>query len=270
MPSMSATTPSLTAMPEEAYLSRLMAARLLLPTSVPGIYGRGAVFISLLEVLERRLTQLGRTASTQVWQCPPVLPHHAVEKYDSAPAQPQHPRLPQDVGLGDLALAPAACCYVYPTLTGTIPSAGRTIDIESWCYRSASSLNPMQMRAFRMREFVHAGTAEQVLGFRESWIERAQSLLDALYLPTTLQTTGSTQELIAPLLGGECPTALLSINDHEDHFGKLFAICTPGGSAAHTACIAFGMERLALALLSEHGLQPAKWPQALKEHLGLG
>ncbi len=255
-------------LPEEAFLSRLMAARLLLPTSVPGIYGRSAAFVELLGGLERLLTQLGRTEATQVWQCPPVLPQNAVEKYDRLPTFP-HPRFVHEASMGDLALAPAACCYVYPSLTGTLPRAGCTVDIESWCYRSAPSLNPMLMRAFRMREFVYAGTTEQALAFREGWVARAQAFFVSLGLTTAIQQHGETLDLIVSLLGGECPTALLSANYHQHHFGQLFEIRTQDGSAAHTACIAFGMERLALALLAEHGLQPAKWAQALRERLNL-
>ena len=265
---MSALPLSPSATPEEIYLSRLMAARLLLPTSVPGIYGRGARFVQVLEGLERRLTQLGRTESTHVWQCPPILPHTAVEKYSSFPAFP-HPHTTPEANLGDLTLAPSACCYVYPTLTGTLAATGCTIDIESWCYRSAPSLNPMQMRAFRMREFVHAGNAAQAQSFRESWIVRAQAFLSALGLESALQTQGDTLELVVPMLSGACPTALLSVNHHQDHFGKLFDIRTPDGASAHTSCVAFGMERLALALLAQHGLHPCKWPQELQAQLQL-
>ena len=265
---MSAVPLSPSATPEEIYLSRLMAARLLLPTSVPGIYGRGARFVQVLEGLERSITQLGRTESTHVWQCPPILPHTAVEKYTRSCAFP-HPRTSPEANLGDLTLAPSACCYVYPTLTGTLAAAGCTIDIESWCYRSAASLNPMQMRAFRMREFVYAGTEAQAQGFRESWVVQAQAFLSALGLESELEAQGETLDIVVPMLSGACPTALLSVNHHQDHFGKLFDIRTPDGAHAHTSCVAFGMERLALALLAQHGLQPSKWPQELRTRLQL-
>ena len=265
---MSATNLSPMALPEEAYLSRLMAARLLLPTSVPGIYGRGARFVEILEGLESCLTPLGRTESTHVWQCPPVLPHNAIEKYDRSPALP-HPRLAKEASLGDLVLAPAACCYVYPTLTGRLPAAGRVIDIESWCYRSAPSLNPMQMRAFRMREFVHAGSTSQSAAFRESWITQAQAFLSELGLESQLQTQAQTVDIMVPMLAGAAPTALLSVNAHGSHLGKLFDIRTHDGKLAHTACVAFGIERLALALLDQHGLQTCKWPESLRARLGL-
>jgi seryl-tRNA synthetase len=256
------------ALPEEIYLSRLMAARLLQPTSVPGIYGRGARFVEIMEGLERCLTQLGRTESTHVWQCPPVLPHNAVEKYNRLPALP-HPRVVKEASLGDLVLAPTACYYVYPTLTGRLPAAGRVIDIESWCHRSASSLNPMQMRAFRMREFVHAGSAPQTAAFRESWIVQAQAFLRELGLMPQLQAQAQTVEVIVPMLGGAAPTALLSVNAHGSHLGKLFDIRTHEGKLAHTACVAFGIERLALALLDQYGLQLTQWPESLQVRLGL-
>ncbi|MBB6048291.1 amino acid--[acyl-carrier-protein] ligase [Armatimonas rosea] len=304
---MSAPTPY-TATAEEAYLDRLLAARLLLPTNLPGIYARGSAFTQLMEGLERAITRYGRTESTQILRCPPVLPRSIVEKcgyFQSFPnllgcmccftgGTTEHEALLSAVDSGadllphlelsDVVLAPAACYYVYPYLTGTLPQAGKTTDIENWCYRHEPSLNPMRMRAFRMREFVHAGTPEQALGFRDSWIERAQAFLARLGLSATVAPAddpffGAGErlmaaqtlkfELLIPIVSDTRPTAVMSSNYHKDHFGHLFDIRTPDGAAAHTTCIGFGMERIVLALLAQHGLQLSKWPTALREHLGL-
>jgi hypothetical protein len=37
----------------------------------------------------------------------------------------------------------------------------------------------------------------------------------------------------------------------------------------HTGCVAFGMDRLALALFATHGLETAGWPAAPRKALGL-
>jgi hypothetical protein len=35
----------------------------------------------------------------------------------------------------------------------------------------------------------------------------------------------------------------------------------------HTGCVAFGMDRLALALFATHGLQLSDWPPAVRQAL---
>jgi hypothetical protein len=44
---------------------------------------------------------------------------------------------------------------------------------------------------------------------------------------------------------------------------------TADGAVAHTGCVAFGIDRLALALFVQHGREPAKWPRAVREALSL-
>jgi hypothetical protein len=54
-----------------------------------------------------------------------------------------------------------------------------------------------------------------------------------------------------------------------DYFGKTFDIQTSDGETAHSACIGFGLERVTLALFKHHGLDPDRWPQEVKNTLGL-
>jgi hypothetical protein len=61
----------------------------------------------------------------------------------------------------------------------------------------------------------------------------------------------------------------MSCNYHLSHFGETAGIRTSGGDVAHSACVAFGMERLALALLWAHGSDPATWPDGVREALAL-
>jgi hypothetical protein len=68
-----------------------------------------------------------------------------------------------------------------------------------------------------------------------------------------------------PLGEGGRSLAVASLNDHEIHFGEAFDLRLPGGAVASSACVAFGLERLLLAVLVQHGLDPAAWPPALRE-----
>jgi seryl-tRNA synthetase len=62
-----------------------------------------------------------------------------------------------------------------------------------------------------------------------------------------------------PIAGAE-PTAVTSFNYHEEHFAERFGLVLSDGGTAHTACLGFGQERIVLALLRTHGLEPATWP----------
>ena len=62
-------------------------------------------------------------------------------------------------------------------------------------------------------------------------------------------------------------TALLSFNYHQDHFGTLYGIKSREGAVVHTACVGFGMERVALALFKAHGFHTNAWPTSVRKSL---
>ena len=64
-------------------------------------------------------------------------------------------------------------------------------------------------------------------------------------------------------------TAIASCNYHQDHFGHTYEILTGSGEPAHTGCMAFGEERVTLALFSAHGLDVEAWPPQVLDRLGL-
>src|SRR5271155_5505863 len=61
-------------------------------------------------------------------------------------------------------------------------------------------------------------------------------------------------ELLIPVRSAEEPTACMSFNYHRDHFGTTWNPRTESGDVAHTGCVAFGIDRLTLALFATHGL----------------
>ncbi|HEX6245762.1 MAG TPA: amino acid--[acyl-carrier-protein] ligase [Polyangiales bacterium] len=186
----------------------------------------------------------------------------------------------------DLVLTPAGCYPVYPTLRGELPRAGRLVDVFSYCFRHEPSPDPARMQLFRMREFVRIGQPEDVRSWRAGWLDRGTQMMQALGLDVhvalandpffgrTGKLLAASQreqelkyELVVPITSTEQPTAVLSFNYHQDLFGGLYGIQIED-APAHTGCVGFGMERVALALFKTHGLDPDSWPSHVREALG--
>ena len=187
----------------------------------------------------------------------------------------------------DIALTPAACYPLYPMVAaqGPLPPQGRLFDVQSYCFRHEPSADPCRMQLFRMREFVRAGAPEQVQAFREGWIERAKGMIGALQLPFEVvpandpffgragkmmkvnqREQGLKLEMVIPVANAQ-PTACLSFNYHQNHFGDLWGVKQADGTPAHTGCVGFGLERVALALFRHHGLDPQGWPEPVRHVL---
>ncbi len=180
-----------------------------------------------------------------------------------------------------LVLTPAACYPVYPFIAGALPAHGRLVDVMSYCFRHEPSDDPGRMQMFRMHEHVRAGDERTVVSWRQAWIGRAVALMKTLGLDAHVDVAADPffgrcgklleahqrdqqlkLEILAPV-SGDSPMALVSLNYHQDHFGALFGIRTPDGAVAHTSCVGFGLERIALALYRKHGLDQAHWPASV-------
>jgi seryl-tRNA synthetase len=190
----------------------------------------------------------------------------------------------------DLVLAPAACYPVYPLAAarGPVPAAGLTFDVAADCFRREPSTDIDRFQSFRMREYVRIGTPEQIQAFRQEWIERATGLADRLGLNYRIdlasdpffgrggQIVAMAQieqalkfELLVPVRSADEPTACMSFNYHQDHFGLTWDLATEDGAPAHTGCVAFGMDRLAVAMFATHGTDVETWPAGVREALRL-
>ena len=76
------------------------------------------------------------------------------------------------------------------------------------------------------------------------------------------------KEIVVDLYGPDNPgCAVVSSNLHQDHFGANFGIRLADGSPAHSSCVGFGLERISLALLRQHGFDPEAWPAAVRMEL---
>jgi seryl-tRNA synthetase len=188
----------------------------------------------------------------------------------------------------DLVLTPAACYPVYPLVAsrGEVPAAGLLFDVASDCFRREPSRDLDRLQSFRMREYVCVGTPEQIDEFRRRWMTRAQELAGQLGLPYRLAQASDAFfgrggklmamsqieqalkfELLVPVRSSDDPTACMSFNYHRDHFGTAWNLSNAAGQVMHTGCVAFGMDRLALALFATHGLDLQDWPAATRKAL---
>lgn len=183
-------------------------------------------------------------------------------------------------------LTPAACYPVYPTFAGVLPPGGRLVTLTGWVYRHEPSPEPTRLQAFRMREFIRVGTNDEVVDWRNTWLDRGLALLKSLRLPVSSDVASdpffgragkimaNSQrdqrlkfEILCPVISLENPTAICSFNWHQDHFSGTFGITTADGEMASTACLGFGLERVTLALIKTHGFDPAAWPAEVRAQL---
>ena len=189
------------------------------------------------------------------------------------------------VTASDLVLSPAACYPVYPIVAdrGPLPAGGLLFDIEADVFRHEPSRSLDRLQSFRMREFVKIGSPQAIVEFRESWMAKAPVLASELGLPFAIEVANDPFfgrvgqvmavsqrqqalkfELLIPYHPNAVPTACMSFNYHRDHFGQVWSIQDGQGEPAHTSCVAFGIDRLAVALFAVHGLDLSKWPAATR------
>ena len=188
----------------------------------------------------------------------------------------------------DIVLTPAACYPLYPTVArrGRLPAAGGLFDLQSYCFRHEPSKDPARQQLFRMREYVCMGTEAQVTDFRQRWMDRGVEMMKSIGLEVTIDIANDPFfgragkmlannqrdqnlkfELLIPITSTAKPTACMSFNYHQDAFGTKWGLYLEDGSTAHTACVGFGLERIALALFHTHGLKTKEWPEDVRAAL---
>lgn len=286
---------------EEAHadvpLARLITSGWLLPTGVAGLLGFTAKFESAVSALQETLTHTHPTGTPGPSFLAPVMPRSHIERAEYAEAFPHllaavhalPPGTAESIVPGEDArmpteavLTPAACYSVYPSMADRTLDASQYFDVAGSCYRHEETSEVGRFRSFRMREFVAVGTEDTALSWRADWMERCRTLFTDIGLDVQVQAASdpffgpgarfmrSSQlqqslkyEFVAPVCDGDNGTAIASVNLHKDHLGLRFAIGAPGGGPAHSSCAAFGLERIVLALIHQHGDRLADWPALL-------
>jgi seryl-tRNA synthetase len=292
------------------FQEKLVDAGVLVRSTVKGLYGKSRSFVEVFDGLDRLVTAAGAPDHPELFRFPPMLPREQFVQTDyhrSFPdligsihsftgGDPEHVEFLRKVDDGEdwtealspteLMLVPAACYPLYPMATGQLPEGGRTFDVLGSCFRHEGSDDPARMMVFHQHEFVHIGTPDSALAFRDSWLERSQAMMAGLGLDIRAEVANdpffgragrmlaASQrqaalkfEVIATVADPDRPTAIVSCNCHQDHLTVPFDITSADGERAHSACIGFGMERIVLALFSAHGTDTASWPDEVRSRL---
>ncbi len=188
-------------------------------------------------------------------------------------------------------LRTAACVPVYPALRGKRISEKepKCVLVSGKCFRN-EGINVTELsrlNEFYMKEYVFAGTAEQAKNCIERscalwkfWEEtfkvncKIETANDSFFASNykklqLFQLIGDSKREFKWLIpGSNSYISCSSANFHRTHFTKVYDIKTKEtGAYCHTSCFAFGIERLAYALLSQKGLDISKWDKETYEEV---
>ena len=139
---------------------------------------------------------------------------------------------------------------------------------------------------FTIREVIFVGSKDFVLENREIARQRMEKIFGKMGLAYSVESANDPFfigefrkqaafqsafqlkfEVRARLPFKETTLAVGSYNYHQDFFGRNLKITLADGAAAHTGCVAFGLERMAFAFLAQFGFEPRNWPEFVKEKI---
>ncbi|TAL65983.1 MAG: amino acid--[acyl-carrier-protein] ligase [Burkholderiaceae bacterium] len=294
----------------DSFYAGLVEHGLIIPTGVKGGYGRGAVFEDILRRFDDLVGRISEPDGAEEVLFPPILPRALLDEVTYMTRFPQlagsvhsffgneakarelsarvndGERWEDLLDMTEVMLAPAACYPVYPTFSGLLPAPGRLLTLLGWVYRHEPSDEPTRLQSFRMREFIRMGRPDDVVAWRDAWLQRGLALLKGLGLQAQSDLAADPFfgragkmlaanqldqrlkfEILVPVISLDKPTAICSFNWHQDYFTSKFRIRNADESVAHTACLGFGMERVTLALIKTHGFDPERWPADVRAQL---
>jgi hypothetical protein len=243
---------------------------------------------AVLDWLRRGIMSFFAGSAPDVLWAPPVIAAETVARTGYPESFPQLlarvvPEISARNGVApgetaELVLAPAACHHLYPLLAGREISSPTVLTVEGSCFRNEATAELGRLRSFRMREIVYVSDPDDCVAWRDDAVVRIREWFSSLGLAVAaepaddpffgpgarlLRTSQREQELKWELradLGPGVPQAIASCNYHKEHFSAAFGFHGTDGAVLHSACVAFGLERLVLALQHAHGPDPARWP----------
>jgi seryl-tRNA synthetase len=211
----------------------------------------------------------------------------AIETFRAANTDAASLRIPDAAALvhSDAALRPAVCLPIYRAREHTtLPPSGTTITTVGRAFRyESSNLEGIQrLWDFSMREIVFLASSALVAD-RYARVVRALTELMKVW-DLGFRLVSASDPFFATVRGtktlwqrsralkyefltdvGGTTLAVGSVNLPGTLFGHAFGIRTDTGETATTACVGFGLERLVLALFSQHGFDESRWPRSLRE-----
>jgi seryl-tRNA synthetase len=270
---------------QAALLDALVDHGHLIPSGVPGVYGRGATFEDIRGAFDDHVTRAAAAEAPEVLRFPPVLPRRQLEdagylsnfphlagtvfafEGTEADAREQaeraaaHEDWSDHQHMSDLVLMPAVCYPVYPAVArrGPLPSGGVTIDPGgSYAFRHEPSGDPARLQMFHMRELVRLAEPETVQAWRDAWRDRALELLRDLGLDARFDVAAD------PFFGRSGRMMAASQREQALKFEILVQIAGPEPTAV--ASFNYHQEHFA----GRHGIRTADGAVAHTACLGFG
>jgi seryl-tRNA synthetase len=238
---------------------------------------RGALIIGdlplrLLRWIDTQLLQRGGIL-TEI-QCPALIDRNLLERADYFAAFP-HGATRVEGNDDSVFLAPAVCYHCFGKLCDSCLDRPVAMTCVGKCYRHENGTTNMAGRLweFTMREFVFVASPENVKRQRADWIDQVRSFAESTGLQGNVEVatdpffgkSGRGRKLLQQIkelkyefcsvMPDGSKLALASFNLHESFFTSRFGIAVAGVAEPHSGCVAFGLERWMLAILSHHGLE---------------
>ena len=232
---------------------------------------------ALCRWFDGRFLQMALESGATECRFPSTIPRETLARAGFLDAFPRGATaLAPNAGVADYLLCPAVCYHAYAWLGGSRLEAPTTLTAVQTCFREADRAAAAHARLweFTMREVIFVGSADWVTARRDEWAQRIEAFAAGLQLRGAVEPAtdpffgdaGRGRRLLQQVKGlklelrmdcGDARVAAASFNRHETFFSSRFAIALAGGGEAHSACVAFGLERWALALLDQRGAASA-------------
>lgn len=179
------------------------------------------------------------------------------------------------------ALGPSTCDPCYYVLKDKVQEENNIYTALSKSFRNEFSTTDDldRLTEFSMREIITVGSMDFVLGIRQQYIDFCINFLELVQLDSRIEiandpfftndsilknayqnSVNSKYEVTAKLNHLKTDLPIGSINWHGDFFGKAFDVTNRDRQHIYSSCLAFGIERVIFAFLSQHGSKYHKWP----------
>jgi seryl-tRNA synthetase len=190
----------------QPFRDELVEAGILVPTGTKGLYGRSALYESVVAGVDQLAVTTAASEGMLSYRFPPVMPRQVLEQTGYLSSFPDligtvstfagddkdHKRLMEAVQSGSdwtamledagVSLCPAVCHPLYPTLRGSLPEGGRRYDVVGWCFRHEPSDDPARMQSFRQHDLVYVGDAVRATEHRDRWLQLGHDIFVELGL----------------------------------------------------------------------------------------
>lgn len=241
---------------------------------------RDAAAMKSFERIDGEFLAIARNHGAEEFQFPSLIGKALLEQAEYPKAFPhllmmacacgdpahEPPFAPGNLAPQDWYLSPAVCYHAYAHFQEQTLGESKVVTARGRCYRREDHFQAGRRQLeFEMREIILIGDPgwleekasrirDEVDRIARNLPTRWETAEDPFFLPTArgkalMQRLMETKKELICDRGGKL--AIGSINRHGTFFGERFAIGLSDGGPAHTACIAFGLDRWAGVLGSQ-------------------